>query len=98
MSVSDARAEADRIEEVWVAASRMDSYKQIGLIRKSIGVSGAELEYTYVDPTGEPMHGMNRYIATPKRFYTIYWVATQSDWEAQVDNWVNLTAGFQPAP
>jgi hypothetical protein len=75
----------------------MDSYNRIDLRRKSIGDNGAELEYEYVDPTGEPMHGMNLYIATPKRFYTIYWVATQSDWRAQVDNYVSLTAGFQPA-
>ena len=41
---------------------------------------------------------MNLYIATPDRFYTIYWVTTQSDWPAQLDNYRNLTIGFRPAP
>jgi serine/threonine protein kinase len=97
-NITDPVAEAGRGEADWVAESGMDRYKKIDLKGKPIYAGGAELEYTYVDPTGEPMHGMNLYIATADRFYMIYWVTSDSEWPVQLDNYRNLTIGFRPAP
>ena len=96
--VTDPSAEAERREAPWREAAGLKEYVRLGLKpRPFVGGPGAELEYTYLDQTGERMHGINLYVATPTRVYTIYWLAADSDWPAQLDNYRNLTIAFLPA-
>ena len=96
--VTDPVVESVHLEATWLAAAGLADYARISLKAKPFtGGSAAELEYTYLDQSGDRMRGINLYLATPRRLYTIYWLAADADWPAQLDNYRNLTIAFVPA-
>jgi hypothetical protein len=74
------------------------NYQRIALGPVKYHGEGADWEFTYTTPSGNPQHALKRgFITTPgKQAYSISWYTSPEDWEASKKDLQVIYQGFKP--
>jgi hypothetical protein len=76
---------------------RLGSYRRIR-IETLPGPPNAVWEYTFQDPHGEPMRGLQRVLTAAGHIYLVEWRAPRTDWAAELPRLDVVLDSFGPAP
>jgi serine/threonine protein kinase len=79
------------------ADGALPSYQHVGLTRVSgLAYDAADLEFTYVTPSGTAMHAMDRGVRSGGRSFAVFISIPVSQWKSRADNVDNFLNSFRP--
>jgi hypothetical protein len=107
---SDAYVQVDRTQwsgdpsahwEQWesevVARGLLRDYRRVGLSRPSgVPYDAADLEFTWTNGDGVPMHGIDRGVMVDGRPYAVFVAIPQEHWDANRERVNNILDTFRP--
>ncbi|MBA9007807.1 serine/threonine-protein kinase [Thermomonospora cellulosilytica] len=80
-----------------IAQGGLRDYRRIGLSRAAgVPYDAADLEFTWTNAEGVPMHGLDRGVMADGRPYAVFVAIPQSDWDANAERVNNILDTFRP--
>ncbi|SEF93328.1 Serine/threonine protein kinase [Thermomonospora echinospora] len=80
-----------------VAAGKMRDYRRIGLGRPTgVPYDAADLEFTWTNADGVPMHGIDRGVVVDGRPYAVFIAIPQEQWDGNREKVNNVLDTFRP--